>query len=149
MRSEHTKKAREILEKLLDECEKLDWFVWMSAKDKVRDAMYSIECAISKLEYDYDTLAVRSQRARDRTRIHNPADDRVRGEVLKLSRYRCFYCGEDLRFATDNFHVDHLVAKCAGGPDHLANFVASCAPCNRAKRVKHVAEFVAERSGNA
>lgn len=42
----------------------------------------------------------------------------------------CFYCGAELG---DDLRPtkEHLVARTAGGPDHISNIFLSCLPCNR------------------
>jgi 5-methylcytosine-specific restriction endonuclease McrA len=50
---------------------------------------------------------------------------KLRAQVLKRDRHTCRWCGAP---AT---HADHLVPVSKGGPDTLANVVASCATCNQ------------------
>lgn len=56
----------------------------------------------------------------------------TRYEVLKRAKRRCELCGahED-QIA---LHIDHIVPRAKGGPDHLSNFQALCMTCNTNKR---------------
>lgn len=64
-----------------------------------------------------------------------PSKDRERGRrwkrlreaVLRRDGHRCAWCGAK---AT---HADHVVPRSLGGPDTLANLVASCARCNQSR----------------
>jgi hypothetical protein len=55
-----------------------------------------------------------------------------RQAVVAVSRV-CFYCKKR---AT---HADHIHPTKAGGPDHPANMIASCAKCNCTKGKKRLA----------
>ena len=52
---------------------------------------------------------------------------------------RCAYCGKLLDF--DDFEIDHLVPKVAGGSREIENLMASCAPCNRLKGGFRLGDF--------
>jgi len=52
---------------------------------------------------------------------------KLRAEVLKRDKRRCFYCGSK---AT---HVDHIVPVKQGGSYDVDNLVAACANCNLSK----------------
>ena len=56
--------------------------------------------------------------------------------VLVASDFRCVYCGRDLLADFESYLTitrDHLVPRCAGGPNGHENRVASCAACDRLK----------------
>lgn len=100
--------------------------------------------ALRKVTECYDALAARHKEHA----IHKPD---VRDAVWAITGGKCFYCRVDLiRTAEDAtsladghrlFHVDHLVAKDCGGPDHMANYIPSCQRCNLSKSNKPFAEF--------
>jgi 5-methylcytosine-specific restriction endonuclease McrA len=72
----------------------------------------------------------------------------VRDKVWAITDGRCFYCEIELtreRCADEPnrcFHVEHIVAKSNGGPDHISNYVPSCHRCNMSKGTKPFAEFI-------
>lgn len=47
------------------------------------------------------------------------------------SQGRCAYCGQH----TPDEHrtIEHLIPTSKGGPNHLCNVIAACAPCNNGK----------------
>ncbi len=81
---------------------------------------------------------------------HPTSDPIVREYVWRLTDGKCVYCGVTLirgGAATDEdkdhtFHVDHVIPASAGGPDHVNNYVPSCARCNLSKSAGHVLRFV-------
>jgi len=95
--------------------------------------------------------------ANARTVVHLTSDPDVRRKVWGMTEGKCIYCasplyapGEtDLVLAPDvpqkPFHVDHIVPKDAGGPDHICNYVPACQTCNISKSNKPFAEFVTKR----
>lgn len=86
--------------------------------------------------------------ARGRGEIHPPQAPWVREHVFKLTNGKCAYCDAELeRGGNDDmsFFVEHVVPRCAGGPDNLANYVPSCRPCNSSKNGSHVLEFIDRR----
>lgn len=56
---------------------------------------------------------------------------RVRFEVFKRDKFTCQYCGK--RPPEVMLEVDHVVPRCDGGSDDMANLVTACVPCNRGK----------------
>lgn len=56
----------------------------------------------------------------------------VRAEVWRLCGGVCHHCGADLDPFT-NFHLDHLIPLCEGGPDDESNLVGSCVSCNQTR----------------
>lgn len=110
------------------------------------------------------TLALEVLRMGDRLRAiegrkveHLQNDPSVRRRVWEMTDGKCIYCstplyapGEtDVVLAPDipqkPFHVDHIVPKDAGGPDHICNYVPACQTCNISKSNKPFAEFVTKR----
>lgn len=56
---------------------------------------------------------------------------------------RCFYCGHE--FPLEELTRDHVVPRCEGGSDDLANQVPACQPCNQAKGRRMPTEDELER----
>ena len=88
----------------------------------------------------------------ERLKEHAIHDPEVREAVWKMTGGKCFYCEVELiRCAGDEqdrsrcFHIDHIVAKSRGGPDHLSNYVPACERCNISKNAKSFVEFLAWR----
>lgn len=76
---------------------------------------------------------------------HKQHHEHIRERVWASTGGKCLYCSVDLvkeQGLPNSFEVDHLVPKNAGGPDHLANFVPSCAKCNGEKSDRPFLEFV-------
>lgn len=67
---------------------------------------------------------------------------RRRREVYSKSMGRCHYCEAPLML-DGLWHVEHMLPRALGGADQIGNLVASCAPCNLAKRDRTAIEFVA------
>lgn len=83
---------------------------------------------------------------------HRQQHDHVRERVWAATGGKCFYCSVEMIKESGlphSFVVDHIVPKNAGGPDHLANFIPSCAKCNGEKSDKPFIEFVASRKSAA
>ena len=77
----------------------------------------------------------------------------VRDAVWQITGGKCFYCDwglarmpEDLGEHYREFHVDHIVARANGGPDHMSNYVPACASCNISKGAKSFIEFTRKRA---
>jgi hypothetical protein len=90
-----------------------------------------------------------------RLKQHAPHSSDVRETVWNMTGGKCFHCEVELirngeaEQATDRsrvFHVDHLVPKSVGGPDHLSNYVPACERCNISKGAKSYVEFRATRA---
>jgi 5-methylcytosine-specific restriction endonuclease McrA len=83
----------------------------------------------------------------ERLRKHSVSDPEVRAKVWSITGGRCFYCSVELsrersaEAPNRSFHVDHLVAKANGGPDHISNYVPACHSCNSSKHARPFAEF--------
>lgn len=67
---------------------------------------------------------------------------RRRREIFAAANGRCHYCQAAL-VLTGDWHVDHKMPKALGGSSDPINLVASCGPCNRAKKDKTDLEFKA------
>lgn len=61
-----------------------------------------------------------------------------RENIFLRDRYTCQYCGEKKR--SRDLNLDHIVPACRGGRKNWENIVASCIPCNTAKRDRTPAE---------
>lgn len=76
----------------------------------------------------------------------------IRERVWAMTDGRCIYCDVELTRERNEaephrcFAVDHLVAKSNGGPDHISNYVPSCARCNSNKHARPVLEFLKRRN---
>lgn len=119
-------------------------------KSKADDLAAKMANAFSLLNQQICALeAVRaSMMSESRLRKHSPNDPDVRRAVWAIADGKCFYCdhalarsSEDLGEHYREFHVDHIVAKANGGPDHISNYVPACDACNMAKSAKPFAEF--------
>jgi hypothetical protein len=51
-------------------------------------------------------------------------------EVRRRAGYRCEYCRVPQAAFQRAFHVEHIVAKQHGGPDHPSNLALACWHCN-------------------
>lgn len=94
--------------------------------------------------------------AQQRLREHALHNSEVREAVWAITGGKCFYCEVELMRCLGEeqdrsrcFHVDHLVAKANGGPDHLSNYVPACETCNISKGSKSYVEFIALRKAKA
>ena len=138
-------------------------------RDHLRESQESLGCLINEvvsfangLGYTareeigraQSTVIVLEERLKRRGE-HFLNDPDVRKQVWDLTDGHCFYCDVELtetRCAERPercFHVDHIVPKASGGPDHIANFVPSCAACNTAKSSRTFIEFIKMRSVSA
>lgn len=76
-----------------------------------------------------------------------PGNDRPSAEVwIKLRRkvferddFTCAYCAK----RGVRLECDHVIPVSRGGSNELSNLVAACRPCNRRKRAKTPAEWLA------
>lgn len=78
---------------------------------------------------------------------------RLRGKVADLLRRdgpECWFaCGVVFEGSDDErATIEHLCARCYGGPNHGANLVLACEPCNRKADNLHIASKVAIREKN-
>jgi hypothetical protein len=94
-----------------------------------------------------DSLLQELTAKRERLMEHAINSPAVRNKVWSITSGKCFYCSIELTrerdFAEPHrcFHVDHIVPKSVGGPDHLSNYVPACERCNVSKNAKPFAEF--------
>ena len=63
-------------------------------------------------------------------------------EILLRDNYTCGYCGQ----YGGKLEIDHKTPKSRGGSDSKDNLITACRHCNRQKRNKTVAEYIAWRS---
>lgn len=85
----------------------------------------------------------------DRRKEHALHNKAIRETVWNITDGKCFYCSVELVRCIGEeadrarcFHVDHLVPKACGGPDHFSNYVPACETCNISKGAKPFAEFM-------
>lgn len=87
---------------------------------------------------------------------HSSNDPAVRELVWQMTGGLCFYCDIQLVKASpldpsnpgpdgSAFHVDHIVPRHLGGPDHISNFAPACHRCNCAKGTKSIVEFTRKK----
>ena len=57
----------------------------------------------------------------------------IRLFVLERANECCEYCQSPHNFSSDDFAVEHIVAKAQGGNDDLNNLALSCQGCNNRK----------------
>lgn len=62
-----------------------------------------------------------------------------RKKVFDMFGGKCAYCGKKIEY--DNFHVDHIVPKKAGGHKDPDNVFPSCPDCNNFKCDRSIEEF--------
>ncbi len=119
--------------------------------NKARDALCEMWNA---QRIKLDASEARNKELTERLREHSISNPEVRETVWNLTEGLCFHCdiplirngeAEQLADRSNVFHVDHLVPKSLGGPDHLANYVPSCERCNVSKGTRSYAEFKASR----
>jgi 5-methylcytosine-specific restriction endonuclease McrA len=65
----------------------------------------------------------------------------LRLACLDRDNWTCRYCGTPANTA------DHIQPRTRGGPTTLTNLAAACQPCNRSKKDKTLAQWIA--TGNA
>lgn len=71
---------------------------------------------------------------------------RRRREVFAKSNGICWYCKRPLKLA-GAWHVEHQLPAALGGSCELSNLVASCVPCNLAKRDRTAIEYATKMAG--
>lgn len=76
---------------------------------------------VSELDKDYDITKISGLYLK------------LRFEVLKRDNFTCQYCGRNPKEDNCKLHVDHIVAKNAGGKDTISNLTTSCLECNLGK----------------
>jgi 5-methylcytosine-specific restriction endonuclease McrA len=91
-----------------------------------------------------------------RLKEHATNNSSLREEVFNSTGGLCFYCETQMWDAmfgptegmdpSKAFHIDHIVPKTHGGPDHLSNYIPACARCNMSKGDRSFLEFVKKRS---
>jgi len=75
-----------------------------------------------------------------------PKEQRAsRHKILAKTNSHCIYCGTILD-SSENFSIDHVVARANGGENTVENLVPCCRSCNSAKRTKDLDEFRAHRA---
>lgn len=65
-------------------------------------------------------------------------------EALFSTFDSCIYCGIKQSEIDDVFHIDHIIARSAGGTDTLSNLIACCPTCNHKKQAKPVVAYYFE-----
>jgi hypothetical protein len=57
----------------------------------------------------------------------------IRAQVFERARGYCEYCQSQRDFSHDDFSVEHITPRSAGGTDDLENLAMSCQGCNNRK----------------
>lgn len=65
---------------------------------------------------------------------------RRRKQIFEASEGKCHYCATVLTL-DGKWHIEHKMPKALGGSNERTNLVASCVPCNLAKRDTTDVEF--------
>ena len=60
----------------------------------------------------------------------------IRLAVIERANGCCEYCQSPHDFSSDDFAVEHIIAKAQGGSDNLDNLALSCQGCNNHKYIK-------------
>jgi 5-methylcytosine-specific restriction endonuclease McrA len=63
----------------------------------------------------------------------SPLRPHLRWRVLNRDGHRCQSCGRSAAEKDVRLEVDHIIPRCAGGPDDYANLQTLCHDCNRGK----------------
>lgn len=79
------------------------------------------------------------ERATARRRNYGLADAETLEYVEIIDADPCVYCGNP----SDT--VDHIHPALHGGPNHWTNYAPACKPCNSAKRVRSLLDFMIYR----
>lgn len=104
----------------------------------------SLDCQYEARSLDYAERGIRPPNV---AAITTPIPTRSRvsevtvGALYKvIRRDPCAYCGGPAA------HLDHIVPRASGGPNHWANYTAACATCNASKSNKSLLMFLGWRS---
>jgi 5-methylcytosine-specific restriction endonuclease McrA len=65
-------------------------------------------------------------------------------ETLFATFDACIYCGVKQSEIDEVFHIDHIIARSAGGADKIENLICCCAKCNHKKQAKPVVAYYFE-----
>lgn len=138
-------------------------FKWTLADDNQVTATDIVTMALERMSADLEKIGGNfiakfvvmeremglAQAAAARMREHPTHSEDVRRQVWEWSGGKCHYCGTEiglqLEFGKATFHIDHIVARANGGPDHVSNYVPACSKCNGAKSDKPYLEFIRQR----
>lgn len=104
---------------------------------------------IKEIEQTRDRATERLQEITGRGYI----DAATRQMIFELGGGHCFYCDHRLVIngpepsdgSARCMHIDHIVPKTAGGPDHFTNLIPACGPCNIAKGNSPYLTFIRSR----
>jgi len=116
-------------------------------KDQFAELWNAHAQELTKVRADLSVQKTKAAGLEARLREHALNNPVVRDMVWNITGGRCFYCEIELtreRCAEEPnrcFHIDHLVAKSNGGPDHTSNYVPACHRCNVSKGAKSFIEF--------
>lgn len=58
----------------------------------------------------------------------------MRREAARRANNTCEYCRLQQALCPEEFEIDHVMPRAAGGPTELANLCLACPVCNNAKR---------------
>jgi hypothetical protein len=126
----------------------------VGAEHRLDHARNAIAGIFSEYAQKLSEAAARIDALTERIRQHSISNPEVREAVWTMTSGHCFHCevalirNGEAEQATDRsrvFHVDHLVPKASGGPDHLSNYVPSCERCNISKGTRSYLDFLASK----
>lgn len=106
--------------------------------------------ALVNEEHKKSAAEIEIEEITQRLKEHAASHPKIRQAVWEITDGHCFYCRIALIREIDAvqsdidrlYHIDHLVPKSVGGPDHLFNYVPSCRACNLKKRANAPAQFL-------
>lgn len=112
-------------------------------KDSRYEEIYTSRCKSCKLKSaDKATQAFYKlkQRAAEAGEKVEVTLDEVK-TLFAVMDGRCAYCGAHEDSEGKTFHLEHVIARSAGGRNHISNLTISCPTCNAKKQAKPVVAY--------
>jgi hypothetical protein len=69
---------------------------------------------------------------------------KISNAIRARDKHQCVYCHATKESSRRHLHLDHVVPKHAGGPDHPKNLVLACHDCNTRKKDLSLAAWKAK-----
>lgn len=69
------------------------------------------------------------------------SDRNFLAQVLTKTGGLCGYCGVNLGWLPDSWHIEHIIPRSRGGTDDLSNLVSACRECNMRKYTSTLFEY--------
>lgn len=104
------------------------------------EGRYTNRCKVCKGKSN-DRAVMAFNKLRHRAAINGTQVDVTLTEIKALFAAfdgKCVYCNAQETPDGPTFHLEHVVARSAGGRDHISNLVISCPACNHKKHTKPV-----------